>query len=141
VQLHQFVIVLVALSSDFSISMAVYAPTHGQGAVLINYFHFFYRTMAGLTVQTGHSHVLTMVKVSQIWQVVNPDPFNWFIVVVCIVKLGISGEIPSCPPTFWICMWQFIQIFAEGILADLPISTPVWQYWQGISYSPACNLM
>src|SRR4051812_14600267 len=46
----------------------------------------------------------------------------------------------SSPVYSLICLWQFIQILGEGIIACLLFSAPAWQYRQLIWLMPGCTL-
>jgi hypothetical protein len=76
--LVQALIVRISSKVYLGLAMAVDTPAHAQVAILIDFFHFFDRTMTGLASDTTDFDVLGVVEVDQVWEVVDADPFDGF---------------------------------------------------------------
>ena len=65
-QLHELVVVRIAFGVEGRFAVAVDAPAHGEGRILVHYFHVLDRAMAGLALEAAHLRVLRMVKIGQV---------------------------------------------------------------------------
>ena len=75
-QLHQLVVIFVSFSINICIPVAIDTPPHGKVGILIDHIHFFYWSMAGLTLNFCYINVLGVVKIRQIREVMNSHPFD-----------------------------------------------------------------
>src|SRR3989337_2110282 len=56
--------------------------------MLTNDIHLLNRTVTGLALDISNRYVLRVIKVSEVRKVVNADPLNGFILVVCAYDLA-----------------------------------------------------
>ena len=78
------VIKFVVEKLDFCISVTIHAPAHAQVGNLSYPIHFLDGAMAGIALYLTNGYVLGMTEIDMILQVVNPDPLNRLLILICI---------------------------------------------------------